>query len=166
MKKIILCFAVLFFTVIFVSGCDDIKQIVSDIAEVEIEQQVNEMLGLTKEEELFQLPKAKRYESFVFNDEDDKTEFSFDVINPEVTVEEYAEEMINTFAKGFEEEIDEEELQKEIDKIKEQGVWVYEFDGDTYTVTFDELLAEDGTVAKWSLSFEVLYNQTTEETIQ
>ena len=159
MKKILCSLCLLFLATCVLAGCDDIKQIVSDIAEEEIESQVNDMLGLTAEEELFQLPAAKRYEEFAFNDEDpDKTTFSLAVIEPAVTVEEYAEEMIQTFLVGFEEEIDEEELQEAINKIKEEKVWSYEYDGDTYTVNFEEILGADGeTIEKWTIAFEVVY---------
>lgn len=165
MKKIILCLSLLFLALFVLAGCDDFKQIVSDIAEDEIETQVNDMLGLEEEDELFQLPAAKRYEEFKFDDEDpDKTTFSLAVIEPKVTVEEYAEEMIQIFLTGFEEEIDEEELQEAIDKLKEEKVWTYENDGDTYTVNFEEFIASDGeTVEKWTIAFEVLYGDVVPE---
>ena len=164
MKKIILSLCLLLLATFVLAGCDDVKQLISDIAEEEIETQVNEMLGLTEEDELFQLPAAKRYEDFYFDDEDpDKTEFSLAVIEPSVTLEEYAEQMINTFAAGFEEEIDEEELQEALNKVKEEKVWTYEYDGDTYTVNFEEFLAADGvTVEKWTIDFEILYGDYVE----
>ncbi len=165
MKKIILSLSLLLLATFVLAGCEDVKQIISDFAEEEIESQVNDMLGLTAEDELFQLPEAKRYEDFKFNDNDpDKTTFSLAVIEPKVTVEEYAEEMIQTFLTGFEEEIDEEELQEALDKIKEEKVWTYEYDGDTYTVNFEEILGADGeTVEKWAIAFEVLYGDTAPE---
>jgi hypothetical protein len=83
---------------VVLAGCEEIKQVVSDIAEEEIETQVNEMLGLTEEEELFQLPEAKRYEEFKFEDTDEKTSFSLAVIEPKVEILEYAQQMIETFA--------------------------------------------------------------------
>ena len=64
MKKILFSLCVLFLATFILAGCDEIKQVVSDIAEEEIETQVNDMLGLTEEDELFQLPEAKRYEEF------------------------------------------------------------------------------------------------------
>lgn len=159
MKKIIFCISLLFLATFVLAGCDEVKQIISDFAEEEIETQVNDMLGLTEEDELFQLPEAKRYEEFKFDvDNPEKTTFSLAVIEPKVTVEEYAEEMIETFLVGFEEEIDKEELQEVIDKIKEEKVWTYEYDGDTYKVNFEEFLAADGeTIEKWTIAFEVVY---------
>ncbi len=163
MKKLLLSLVLVVFGVVLLAGCDEIKQVISDVAEETIEDEVNTMLGLEGEDELFQLPEAKRYESFnVVKDEEDYiTGLSFDVIEPSVTVEDYAKEMINTFAKGFEDEFDEEELQTEIDKIKENGEWSYEYDGDVYKVTFDEIMAADGeTVEKWAFAFEVIYGDT------
>lgn len=160
MKKVILSFALLIFGVVVLAGCEEIKQVVSDIAEEEIETQVNEMLGLTEEEELFQLPEAKRYEEFKFEDTDEKTSFSLAVIEPKVEILEYAQQMIETFAVGFEEEISEEDLQAAIDQVKEQKEWTYEYDGDVYKVNFEEILAEDGlTIDKWTIAIEVLYAQ-------
>ena len=68
MKKIIISLSLLLLATFVLAGCDDVKQIISDIAEEEIETQVNDMLGLTEEDELFQLPAAKRYEDFSFDD--------------------------------------------------------------------------------------------------
>ena len=154
MKKIIFCLSFLFLATFVLAGCDEIKQVVSDIAEEEIETQVNDMLGLTEEDELFQLPEAKRYEEFKFNvDDPEKTTFE-----PKVTVEDYAKQMIETFAVGFEDEIDEEEILEAIEQIKEQKVWTYEFEGDVFTVNFEEFFAADGeTIEKWTIAFEVVY---------
>lgn len=165
MRRIIVSLSLLLLTIFVLAGCDEVKQIISDFAEEEIETQVNDMLGLTEEDELFQLPEAKRYEEFYFDDEDpDKTTFSLAVIEPSVTLEEYAEQMIQTFATGFEDEIDEEELQEALNKIKEEKVWTYEYDGDTYTVNFEEILAADGeTIEKWKIAFEVVYGNVAEE---
>ena len=159
MKKILFSLCVLFLATFVLAGCDEIKQVVSDIAEEEIESQVNDMLGLTEEDELFQLPEAKRYEEFKFDVNDpEKTTFSLAVIEPKVTVEDYAKQMIETFAAGFEDEIDEEEILEAIEQIKEQKVWTYEFEGDVFTVNFEEFFAADGeTIEKWTIAFEVVY---------
>lgn len=158
MKKIFFSLALLCMGVVLLAGCEEVKQIVSDIAEEEIESQVNDMLGLTEEDELFQLPAAKRYEEFQFEDTDEKTTFSLAVIEPTVTVEEYAEQMIETFLIGFEDEIDEEEVQAALDQIKEDKTWSYEYDGNVITVNFEEILGADGvTIEKWGIDFEVLY---------
>ena len=158
MKKIFFSLALLCMGVVLLAGCEEVKQIVSDIAEEEIESQVNDMLGLTEEDELFQLPAAKRYEEFQFEDTDEKTTFSLAVIEPTVTVEEYAEQMIETFLVGFEDEIDEEVVQAALDQIKEDKTWSYEYDGNVITVNFEEILGVDGvTIEKWGIDFEVLY---------
>ena len=56
MKKIIFCLSFLFLATFVLAGCDEIKQVVSDIAEEEIENQVNDMLGLTENEFMDKLP--------------------------------------------------------------------------------------------------------------
>ena len=56
-----------------------------------------------------------------------------------------------------------EELLEALNKVKEEKVWTYEYDGDTYTVNFEEFLAADGeTVEKWTIDFEILYGDYVE----
>lgn len=146
--KLLSVFVLLFCLIVF-SSCEELKQIISDTLEVEIEEKVNEILKDTCEGK-FELPAAKRYEGFSISSNESETTYKIDIIEPSVTFEEYATNLKNTLGKDF--------LEVEIPEVTNgENEWEYTYENITYKVNFLQL--ED----KWQLKFVVVDNSITED---
>lgn len=151
-KKLFFSFAlILVFSLLLVS-CDTIKQVISDVAGPEIENQINELLGLqdAPESEQFALPEATRYENFKIDKSSDgkTTTYAGDVFEPKVSFEDYADELSAVLGADF----SKEDIEDVYNNIKSQSKWEYvEEDGSTYTFNFKEVLKSDGTVERWNI---------------
>ncbi len=154
-KRIILSLVLIVTLSLTLVSCDTIKQVISDAVEGPIQEQINEMLGLADapEAEQFKLPEATRYENFKINvSEDGKTQtYAGDVFEPQVSFEEYAEELTEILGADF----TRADIEDVYEEIKSAEKWSYEDEsGCVYTFNFKELLKEDGvTVERWN--FEV-----------
>ncbi len=149
MKKV-LNFILVLFVGIFLLGCDELKQTISDTLAPEIEKAINALLEAKGELEKFELPEATRYENFTYRETETTTELGFDVIEPKVTYDEY----ISEIETKYEIEITDDQIQKLI----EEGVLVVEGEKSTYTVNFDEIKNEDGTIQEWKIRLLVENN--------
>lgn len=147
MKKIILTISILITTLILFVGCEQIKQAISDTAAPQIENKVNEMLGLNNNEKQFKLPEAKRYEGFSINTSEEKDTYKVDVIEPKVSFIEYVEELNETLGGNF--------TRTEIETGIGQESWTFKEDGEEYTVYFKELKNENGNITKWEIQVEI-----------
>lgn len=151
-KRILLSFVLVVTLSLFLVSCDTVKQIISDVAGPEIENQINNLLGLqdAKEEDKFALPEATRYENFKIEKSDDgkTTTYAGDVFEPKVEFEDYAEELSSKLGADF----TKEDISDLYDEIKSANKWSYvEEDGSSYTFNFKEVLKEDGTVERWNI---------------
>ena len=153
-KKIIFSFILFLSLCLFLVSCDTVKQIISDVAGPEIENQINDLLGLADapEEEKFALPEATRYENFkIQKSEDGKTmTYAGDVFEPKVSFEEYAEELSEKLGADF----SKEDISNLYEEIKTANRWQYvEEDGTTYTFDFKELLNDEASAENFAGAF-------------
>lgn len=149
-KTIILTFSLIITGALLLVGCEQVKQIISDVAAPEIENQVNKALGLDSlpVEEQFELPEATRYEDFKIVEEGNKTTYSGTVVEPKVTFEEYAQELTDILGADF----TTEEIQQGVDTIRSEQEWTFtDVDGTVYQFNFKELINEDGEIDSWTV---------------
>ncbi len=169
MKKIkikILCIFLVIATAFVLLGCDQIKQAISDVVGPEIENQINELLGLSDlpRDDQFTLPAATRYENFkIQKSEDGKTTtYAGDVFEPKVEFVDYAEELSRKLGSDF----TKEEIQEGYDQLKQQEKWTFvDESGVSYSLSFKEILNDDNTVNRWSIEVTVYDPNYLDETI-
>lgn len=149
-KAIILTFSLIITGALLLVSCDQVKQIISDVAAPEIENKVNEALGLDTlpEDQQFELPEATRYEDFKITEEGSKTTYSGTVVEPKVTFEEYAQELTEVLGADF----TTEEINQGVAEIRSEQEWSYtDESGTTYKFNFKEFINEDGTIDSWKV---------------
>lgn len=153
-KAIILSFSLIITGALLLVSCDQVKQIISDVAAPEIENQVNKALGFDTlpEEEQFELPEATRYEDFKIVEEGNTTTYSGTVVEPKVTFEDYAKELTDKLGADF----TTEEINQGVEEIRAEQEWTYvDEDGSSYVFNFKELLDEEGNVSSWTVEVQI-----------
>lgn len=163
LKRILLSIVLILTFSLFLVSCDTVKQIISDVAGPEIENQINDLLGLADapESEKFALPEATRYENFkiIKSDDGKTTTYAGDVFEPKVSFEDYAEELSKKLGADF----TKEDITDIYEEIKTANRWSYsEDDGRTYTFNFKELVQKDGSVERWNIEVIVFDPNHTE----
>ena len=154
-KAIILTLSLIFTGALMLVSCDEVKQIISDVAAPEIEQRVNEALGFQNlpAEEQFELPEATRYEDFKILEEGNKTTYSGTVVEPKVTFEDYAKELSDKLGADF----TTEEINQGVEEIRSEQEWTYvDEDGTSYKFNFKELVKEDGSIDSWTVDVVII----------
>lgn len=149
MKKIFTCAFVLM-CAFFLTGCQDIKEIVNEVENMIIEESMNQLaneLGV----EGFALPEYEDLSiEFTYDNEEDISKLGLEIVQPDCTLEEYRDEVVNYVEDALKEHLNEDDLSLFIPTEIEDGYeWSYNFDK----------TSEDGTVTNVKVNVQLTQDE-------
>lgn len=145
MKKIITVITLALFA-IFLTSCEDLKEIVNEVENIIIEESLNKLTEEVGIED-FVLPEYEDLSiKFEYEEENDYSKLELEIEQPKCELEEYKNQLVSYVEQALSEHVDIEEIDSfEPTEIENGYLWKY---------TYDKVL-EDGTIKEVVVEVEL-----------